>query len=82
MSENVMSILASELSRTASIDVNHINQESHLKDDLGIDSLDLVDITVQLETLFDVQFKPKDLDKIKTVGDLLEKLIFLLPADH
>lgn len=76
-----MSALLSELSRSTPTAIQDIRHDSHLKDDLGIDSLDLVEITVQLETLFEVQFRAKDLDGIKTVSDLLSRLLTLLHLD-
>lgn len=82
MNEDVMSTLLSELSQNTPSAIQDIRSDSHLKDDLGIDSLDLVEITVQLETLFQVQFRPEDLDGIKTVGDLLNRLLTLLQIER
>lgn len=47
-----------------------LTEESNFKD-LGIDSLDLVDLVFQMEEALDVQFEDEELLRIKTVGDLI-----------
>ncbi len=47
-----------------------LTEESNFKD-LGIDSLDLVDLVFQMEEALDVQFEDDELLTIKTVGDLI-----------
>lgn len=47
-----------------------LNEDSNFKD-LGIDSLDLVDLVFQMEEALDVQFEDEELLTIKTVGDLI-----------
>ena len=49
-----------------------LKSELLLKDDLGIDSLGIVELLVKLEQAFNIEFDESDLDpqKIQTVGDL------------
>ena len=47
-----------------------LTEESNFKD-LGIESLDLVDLVFQMEEALDVQFEDEELLTIKTVGDLI-----------
>ena len=47
-----------------------LTEESNFKD-LGIDSLDIVDLVFQIEEALDVQFEDEELLTIKTVGDLI-----------
>lgn len=42
-----------------------------IADDLGADSLDLVDLLMSIEDEFDVEIPDEDVEKIKTVGDLV-----------
>ena len=49
-----------------------IEPESNLTDDLGADSLDLVEIVINIEEEFNVDIDDKDTDTIKTVGDWFE----------
>lgn len=51
------------------IEKDQVKQLSHLKNDLGADSLTLVEIVSELETQFKT-FSPPQINDIKTVGDL------------
>ncbi len=48
-----------------------INENTSFTDDLGIDSVDVVELIVELETEFDLDEIPEEeLKKMRTVGDL------------
>jgi acyl carrier protein len=49
------------------IDEEKINDEATLKDDLGIDSLDFVDIVVIVERNFGFKIKPEEMTDVKTL---------------
>jgi acyl carrier protein len=50
-----------------------ITEETRFIDDLDIDSLDLVELVVEVENIFGMdQIPEEDLKKIKSVGDLVE----------
>ncbi|MDD6763431.1 MAG: acyl carrier protein [Clostridiales bacterium] len=49
-----------------------ITLESSFVDDLGADSLDLVELIMGLETEFDIEIPDEDAEKIQTVGDAVE----------
>ena len=42
------------------------------KDDLGADSLDLFELTMALEDEYGIEIPSEDLEKIVTVGDVVE----------
>ena len=46
--------------------------ESNIADDLGADSLDVVDLVMSLEEEFDAEFPDEDIESIKTVGDVVK----------
>lgn len=46
-----------------------INDDALLKDDMGIDSLDFVDIVVIVEKHFGFKIKPEEMADVKTLGD-------------
>ena len=50
---------------------NDITMDSVITDDLGADSLDLVDLLMSVEDEFDVEVPDYDVLKIKTVCDLV-----------
>jgi acyl carrier protein len=45
--------------------------DSNLIDDLDIDSLELVDLTMEFENEFDIEIEDDQVEKIKTVGDIV-----------
>ena len=65
--ENVQKIIAENLN----IDKEKVTLEANLADDLGADSLDAVEIVMDLEDCFGVSFDDAE-DKVKTVKDLVE----------
>ena len=49
-----------------------IKRESNLQNDLGADSLDTVEIVMNLEDEFDIQIPDDKVEKVKTVGDVID----------
>ena len=66
--EKVQKILSEQLE----LDADEITLDSSLVEDLGIDSLDFVDIVMSLEDEFDTEFPEEDMTDIKTVGDIVK----------
>ncbi|MDQ0245649.1 acyl carrier protein [Priestia abyssalis] len=51
------------------VDASEVKLESSFKDDLGADSLDVVELVMELEDEFDMEISDEDAEKIATVGD-------------
>ena len=66
--EKICSILAEQLD----IDENSITMDSAIGDDLGADSLDVVDMVMSIEEEFEVEMPDELLETIKTVGDVVK----------
>lgn len=49
-----------------------IKRESNLSSDLGADSLDTVEIVMNLEDAFDIHIPDDKVEKVKTVGDVID----------
>lgn len=64
--DKVKSIIASKLG----LDENEITPEKNLTNDLGADSLDVVELSMDLEREFNLKFEDADTEKIQTVADL------------
>lgn len=60
------------ISEQLGIDAEEITMESSFMDDLGADSLDIVELIMALETEFDLEIPDEDAEKISTVGDVVE----------
>ena len=65
--EKVRDILCDQL------DVNEeeVTMDSSIAEDLGADSLDVVDLIMSLEDEFDMEVPDEQVEAIKTVGDLV-----------
>lgn len=68
--DKVKEILCDQLK----VDEDNIAMESSIVDDLGADSLDVVDIVMSLQDEFDVEIPDEEVENIKTVGDLVHYL--------
>ncbi len=51
-----------------------ITEVTSFKDDLDADSLDLFELVMALEDEFEVEIPSEDLEKLATVGDVVEYL--------
>jgi len=49
-----------------------VTLESSFVNDLGADSLDIVELVMELEDEFDVNIPDEDAEKIQTVGDAIK----------
>ena len=49
-----------------------VEMESSFIDDLGADSLDIVELVMALEEEFDMEIPDSDAEKVVTVGDVVE----------
>jgi acyl carrier protein len=54
------------------IDEEKIAPEAQLKEDLGIDSLDFVDIVVIVEKKFGFKIKPEEMANVKTLSQFCD----------
>ena len=49
-----------------------VTMEASFIDDLGADSLDIVELVMALEEEFDIEIPDADAEKVSTVGDVVE----------
>ena len=54
------------------IDEDKIHDDAKLKDDLGIDSLDFVDIVIIVENNFGFKIKPEEMSGVVTLKDFCD----------
>ena len=66
LQDKIKSIIASKLG----IDESEITPDKNLTNDLGADSLDVVELSMELEREFNLKFEDTDTEKIQTVEDL------------
>ena len=70
MLERMKEIIAEQLSAEA----DGITLETSFKEDLGADSLDLFELVMALEDEYSVEIPSEDLEKLATVGDVVDYL--------
>ncbi len=49
-----------------------VTRSTSFQDDIGADSLDIVELVMELEEEFDIQIPDTDAEKIKTVGEAID----------
>ena len=65
--EKIVEILCEQLM----LEADQITMETAMTDDLGADSLDLVEVLMSCEDEFDVEIPDEEAEKFKSVGDLV-----------
>lgn len=65
--EKVKMILAEQLE----VEEDTINNDTDIQDDLGADSLDVVDLIMSLEDEFEIEVPDEDIENLRTVGALV-----------
>ena len=65
--EKVKEILCDQLD----VDAKDVTMEASITEDLGADSLDIVDLVMSLEDEFDIEVPDEEVETIKTVGDIV-----------
>jgi len=60
------------------IDPRQVSLESHLYTDLDIDSIDAVDLVVELKKITGKKIRPDDFKSVRTVQDVVDAVVKLL----
>ena len=68
--EKVKSIVADQLD----VEEEKVTAEASITEDLGADSLDVVDLVMSIEEEFDIEIPTEEAEKIVSVGDAVEAI--------
>ena len=66
--EKIKEILAGQ----RDVDAEEMALDTKIADDLGADSLDVVELLMAIEDEFDVEIPDEEIEKLKTIGDVVE----------
>lgn len=68
MDQRVEDLIAEQLG----VELDQVTTEASLMDDLGADSLDLVELVMALEEEFEIEITDDEGEKLKTVGEVVD----------
>lgn len=66
--ERVVEIVSTNLG----VNKEQITRETRFTDDIGADSLDIVELVMELEEEFEITIPDEEAEKIKTVGEAID----------
>ncbi|MCS6997903.1 MAG: acyl carrier protein [Aquificaceae bacterium] len=70
LEQRIREIIADQLG----VEVDKLNPNARFVEDLGADSLDVVELVMAFEEEFGIEIPDEDAEKIRTVGDVLNYL--------
>jgi acyl carrier protein len=57
------------------VDVAEVTRDASILDDLGADSLDVVELVLSLEDTFDIEVSDEEVEGMRTIGDIQQYVI-------
>lgn len=73
MSENTtLKKISQMVTERFGVDAEKVTRELTFQEDLGADSLDVVELIMEMEDVFGVQISDEDAEKIVTIGDAVD----------
>lgn len=60
------------LSEQFDVEEDSITPDTNISEDLGADSLDVVDLLMSIEDEFEIEIPDEEIDNIRTVGELVK----------
>lgn len=76
----ILETLKSILHDTFEVDPAQVSLDSHLYQDLDLDSIDAVDLVIKLQEITGKKIKPEEFKQVRTVGDVVRTVHGLLLA--
>ena len=57
------------------VDVAEVTPDASILDDLGADSLDVVELVMSLEDAFDIEVPDEEVEGMRTIGDIQQLVV-------
>ena len=68
MKERILEMIAEQFN----MDVNELDEDMNFQEDLNADSIELVELVMTIEEEFETEVSEEDLEKLKTIGDVID----------
>lgn len=72
--DEIQAVIAGLIEKIAKVDRAAVARDKRLREDLGIDSLSLIDLAVAAEDAFGAVIPDEDLERFRTVGDAVDHI--------
>ncbi len=79
--QDIFKTLKDTLVEQFELDPESITPDAHLSEDLGLDSIDAVDMILKVQELTGCKVAPEDFKQVRTVGDV-EQVVQRLVAEQ
>ena len=66
LSERIQSVVADQLG----VEITEVTKDASILDDLGADSLDVVELVMTLEETFNIEVPDEAVEEMRTIGDV------------
>jgi acyl carrier protein len=76
--EEIYQQVVSTLEELFEIDPQQVSPQARLSEDLDIDSIDAVDLVVELKSLTGKKIQPEDFKSVRSVQDVVDAIVKLL----
>jgi acyl carrier protein len=80
--ENLLSRIAGILEEQFDVEPDSITPESRLREDLDIDSIDAVNLMIELKSITAKKITLENFHQVKTIGDLVDAILVFLNQDN
>ena len=70
MGDDLLQRICAVVSEQLGVDTDQVTAESYILDDLGADSLDVVELVMAIEDAFDIEVPDAAVESMATVGDV------------
>ena len=79
--DEILQKIKDVLEQLFEIDQSQVEPDSNLYEDLDIDSIDAVDLVIELKKITGKRIEPDDFKSVRTVEDVVDAVIKLLQDD-
>ena len=77
--EEVLQLVRAHLADELGLQASDIGEETRFKEDLEADSLDLVELVMELEDRYEIRINEEEAERIKTVGQAIDFVLVHVP---